>query len=463
MDMARIGATDKGGVCRLALSDLDREGRDLFVEWCEAAGCAVTVDRIGNIFARREGRDSSLPPILTGSHLDTQPTGGKFDGAYGVLAGLEVIRALNDHGVATDAAVEVCVWTNEEGSRFAPTMMGSGVFAGVLDLDEIYRKVDEDGKKLGDELTRIGYAGAVQPGRRDIRTYFEAHIEQGPMLEAGNKTVGVVTGAQGLRWHDVVIAGQESHAGTTPMPRRKDALAAAAALVLEIERIGHSYAPGACATCGGFRVHPGSRNTIPGRVRVQSDMRHPDDAALESMDAEVRAACRKIADERCVTIEITEIMRDAATQFDEACVKSVREAARGSGYSHCDIVSGAAHDAIHLAKVAPSGMIFIPCKDGISHNEAESATKEDCEAGCQVLYDAVIRAATGPGDHLAQPCSPGLRYAPAGPAGPKPAPDSLIGGGPLNGGRPRKAALCRSKRSTSLAKSERERERRSTL
>lgn len=392
MTMAEIGATQKGGVCRLALTDLDKQSRDLFIDWCESAGCRVSVDAMGNIFARRPGRKDDLPPVVTGSHLDSQPTGGKFDGAYGVLAGLEVIRALNDASVVTDAPVEVAVWTNEEGSRFAPAMMGSGVFAGLFELDDIHATTDVDGTALGDELTRIGYKGEGC-GDRPVGAYFEAHIEQGPILEAEEKTIGVVTGAQGQRWYEVTFTGMEAHAGPTPMARRRDALLGASRLVDAVNRLGHEFQPDACSTVGMMQVRPNSRNVIPGEVFMTIDLRHPIDDRLTAMDAALREQAAAIAEEAKLDMAFEQILHFEATPFDPECVDAVRNGADRFGYAHRDIVSGAGHDAVYVAKVAPSGMIFVPCEDGISHNEIENATAEDLAAGCQVLLHAMLEKA----------------------------------------------------------------------
>ena len=393
MELARIGATEKGGVCRLALTDLDREGRDLFVRWCKEAGCAVQVDQVGNIFARRAGRNPGLAPIMTGSHLDSQPTGGKFDGAYGVLAGLELVRTLNDYGYETEAPIEVVAWTNEEGSRFAPAMMASGAFSGALDLDFVLSRTDPDGKTFGEELVRIGYAGEEPVGRRKVGAYLEAHIEQGPILEAEKKTVGVVTGAQGQRWYEITVTGQEAHAGPTPMPRRRDALVGAARMVDAVNRIGLGHPPHACATVGMLQVSPNSRNTIPGTVFFTVDFRHPVEDTLTQMDAELRAACESTAEEIGLALDLRQIWHFPAIPFDPRCVDAVREAAAAGGFPHMDIVSGAGHDACYVARVAPTGMVFVPCEDGISHNEIENATPEDLAAGCQTLLDAMVRLA----------------------------------------------------------------------
>ncbi|WP_386069374.1 Zn-dependent hydrolase [Tahibacter sp. UC22_41] len=390
MEMARIGATPKGGVCRLALTDLDKQGRDLFVRWAKEAGCTITVDRMGNVFARRAGKDDSLTPVVTGSHADSQPTGGKFDGIYGVLGGLEVIRSLNDHGIATDRPVEVVIWTNEEGSRFAPAMVSSGVFAGVFTLDYGLSRADVDGKTMGEELARIGYAGDAPVGK-PIHAAFELHIEQGPILEAEDVTIGVVHAAQGQRWYEVVLTGQESHAGPTPMPRRRDALLGAAKIIQLVNAIGHKYAPYACATVGMLQVHPNSRNVIPGRVFFTVDLRHPEDAVLAQMDADLRAGIAAAADEAKVEVSrLEQIFYYAPVAFDADCVASVRAGAQKFGYSHRNIVSGAGHDACYLAQVAPTAMVFVPCIGGISHNEIEDATPEWIEAGANVLLHAML-------------------------------------------------------------------------
>jgi beta-ureidopropionase / N-carbamoyl-L-amino-acid hydrolase len=394
MEMAKIGATPKGGVCRLALTDLDRAGRDLFVRWAKEAGCTISVDRMGNVFARRAGTDDTLAPVITGSHADSQPTGGRFDGIYGVLGGLEVIRSLNDRGIETRRAIEVVIWTNEEGSRFAPAMVASGVFAGVFTLDYGLSRADVDGRTVGEELQRIGYAGDVPCGGRPVHAAFELHIEQGPILEAENITIGVVNAAQGQRWYEVVLTGQESHAGPTPMPRRRDALLGASRVVQLVNRIGLDHAPYACATVGMMQVHPNSRNVIPGRVFFTVDLRHPEDAVLAQMDAELRAGIAAIVGEtKLEATKLEQIFYYKPVQFDADCVASVRAAAQRFGYSHRDMVSGAGHDACYLAQVAPTSMVFVPCVDGISHNEIEDATPEWIEAGANVLLHAMLERA----------------------------------------------------------------------
>ena len=392
MEMAKIGPTEKGGSKRLALTDLDKQGRDLFVTWCKAAGCSVTVDRMGNIFARRPGRRGDLAPVVTGSHLDTQPTGGKFDGVYGVLAGLEVIRTLNDHNYETDAPIEVAVWTNEEGARFAPAMVGAGVFAGVFTEEYGHARTDIDGKTMGEELKRIGYLGDLPAGRRALHAYFEAHIEQGPILEAEGKTIGVVQGVQGIRWFEVTVSGSESHAGTTPMNRRKDAMLGCARMVERINRIALDHPPGV-STVGIVRVGPGSHNTVPGSAFFTIDLRHPDDGELSAMKAEIETAIAEIVGALGLTADCKEIWHSPAIHFHRDCVAAVRKAATEGGYAHRDITSGAGHDAAYVHRVAPTAMIFVPCEDGISHNEVESATPGDLAAGCNVLLRAMLDSA----------------------------------------------------------------------
>ncbi len=393
MDMAKIGATEKGGCCRLALTDLDKQSRDLFVHWCKDAGCTIRVDKMGNIFARRAGRNNDLAPVVTGSHLDTQPTGGRFDGVYGVLSGLEVVRTLNDLGYETERPVEVAVWTNEEGSRFAPAMVASGVFGGVFDLEYGLSRADADGKTMGEELQRIGYAGEDEVGKRDVHAYFEAHIEQGPILEAEEKTIGIVTDAQGQRWYELTLTGVESHAGPTPMARRKDALLGAARVVELVNRIGLDNAPVACATVGMLNVYPNSRNVIPGRVFVAIDFRHPDDAVLAKMDAAMRAGVDKIVSDIGLELELEQIFYYAPIHFEDSCIDAVRKGTEECGYSAREIVSGAGHDACYMANVAPTSMIFIPCIDGISHNEVEDAKPEWVTAGGEVLLRAILEKA----------------------------------------------------------------------
>tara|TARA_Y100001970_G_scaffold294256_1_gene449246 strand:+ start:35755 stop:36945 length:1191 start_codon:yes stop_codon:yes gene_type:complete len=393
MDMAKIGATEKGGVCRLTLTDVDKEARDLFVNWCKDAGCEVSIDEMGNIFARRAGKNNSLAPVMTGSHIDSQPTGGKYDGIYGVLAGLEVIRTLNDMGIETERPIEVTSWTNEEGSRFAPAMIASGVFGGVFDLEYGLSRKDADGKTIGEELKRIGYAGPEKCGGREISAFFEVHIEQGPILEAEEKTIGVVQGVQGMRWYDVEVIGMESHAGTTPMERRKDAIVGASRMVDALSDIGNENTPDARTTCGVFEVSPGSRNVIPGSVSFTVDIRHPDSDILKKLGEDFRDRCEKITYEMSLELKFDEIWHSPPVKFNDDCINAVASAAESLGLESRPITSGAGHDAVYVSKVAPASMIFIPCADGISHNEVESATKGDVSAGCDVLLNAMLERA----------------------------------------------------------------------
>ena len=393
MELAKIGATPKGGVCRLTLTDLDKQGRDLVTSWAREAGLAVTIDKIGNGFMRRAGRNNALPPIVMGSHIDTQPTGGKFDGNYGVLSGLEVVRTLNDHGIETEAPIEVAFWTNEEGSRFVPVMMGSGVFAKAFTLEHAYAAKDTEGKSVQDELTRIGYVGAQEPGDHPIGAYFEAHIEQGPVLEDNDKTIGVVQGVLGIRWFDCTVTGMEAHAGPTPMALRKDAMQVATHLMQEVVATALRHKPHGRGTVGMVHVHPNSRNVIPGRVKFSIDLRNATDALVDQMAEEVKAYAAQLAQKSGLGVQIELVSSYPAQAFHPDCVEAVGRAAQKLGYSHMPAVSGAGHDAVYMAWLAPAGMVFIPCKDGISHNEIESATPEHISAGCNVLLHAVLERA----------------------------------------------------------------------
>jgi N-carbamoyl-L-amino-acid hydrolase len=390
MTLASIGATPKGGVARLALTDLDRQGRDQVVQWAREAGMDVTIDRIGNIFMRRAGRNTALAPVMTGSHIDTQPTGGKFDGNYGVLAGLEVVRTLNDHGIETEAPIEVAVWTNEEGSRFVPVMMGSGVFAGAFSLEHAYAATDTAGRTVREELERIGYIGPEVPGEHPIGAYFEAHIEQGPVLEDAGITIGVVQGVLGIRWFDCVVRGMEAHAGPTPMGLRRDALQVATHLMQEVVAIALRHGPHGRGTVGMVQVHPNSRNVIPGEVRFSIDLRNHTDDAVELMAQEVASFASSLSAQTGLPIELKLVSSFTAQQFHRDCIQAVERAATMLGHSHMPTVSGAGHDAVYAARLAPTGMVFIPCKDGISHNEVEDALPEHVTAGCNVLLHAML-------------------------------------------------------------------------
>jgi len=391
MDLGRIGATQKGGVRRLTLTDDDRLGRDRFVQWCRQAGLAIEIDGIGNIFARRPGLEAGLPPVAVGSHLDSQPSGGKFDGAYGVMAGLEIVRTLNDAGIQTRAPIELAAWTNEEGSRFVPTMMGSGVYAGVYELEYALAQKDVEGVSVREALASTGYAGDAKP--HALGAYFEAHIEQGPVLEQTRTTIGVVLGALGQRWFDVAISGQDSHAGPTPMETRKDALLAASRLVIEVNRIATAFPDNARGTVGFMQVKPNSRNVVPGEVRMTVDLRNAKDATLSAMVEELNGKVALIEKETGTEIALTEVVYFPPSEFAPELVKSVREGSKAFGYSHRDIVSGAAHDAVYLSRIAPAAMVFVPCEGGISHNESENARPEDIAAGCNVLLHAVVQRA----------------------------------------------------------------------
>ncbi|MDX2157754.1 MAG: Zn-dependent hydrolase [Hyphomicrobiaceae bacterium] len=393
MEMARIGATPKGGVNRLTLTDLDRESRDLFATWARQAGCSVSVDRIGNMFGRREGTDPSLPPVMVGSHLDTQPTGGKFDGALGVMAALELVRTMNDLGIRTRHPIEIVNWTNEEGSRFAPACVASAVFAGAIPLEAALAIEDREGKALGAELQRIGFAGTDPVGRRPVHAFFELHIEQGPILEEEAIDIGIVTVANGQKWYEIRLQGQESHAGPTPMSRRRDALLGAARIVERVNAIGHAHDPSACATCGMIEAYPNSRNVSPGSVFLTVDLRHPDGEKLLSMDRAVRAGIDEIATRTGLEAEVKVVADYPPLPFDAGCVDAVRRAARDLGYSAREITSGAGHDAVYMARVAPTAMVFTPCIDGISHNEAEDMKPEWATAGANVLLRAVLEKA----------------------------------------------------------------------
>ncbi|HEY1943274.1 MAG TPA: Zn-dependent hydrolase [Roseiarcus sp.] len=393
MEMAKIGATPKGGCKRLTLTDLDKQGRELFRSWCEKEGCTVKVDEMGNMFARRPGVEDRLPPVMMGSHLDTQPTGGKFDGVLGVLGALEVVRSLNDLKIKTRRPIEIANWTNEEGSRYAPAMISSGVFAGVFTKEFAYARLDAEGKALGDELARIGFKGDEPIGGRPIHAMFELHIEQGPILEDETIDVGVVTHGQGQRWYEIRLTGFESHAGSTPMPRRKDALLGAARIVELVNAIGLSKAPLGVSTVGMLNPYPNSRNVIPGEVFMTSEFRHPSDATLSEMDAALQEGVKAICDQIGLAYDLKQVFYYAPVAFDEGCVEAVRRAAKHFGYSHRDIVSGAGHDACYIARVAPTSMIFTPCVDGVSHNESEDIKQEWSTAGANVLMHAVLEKA----------------------------------------------------------------------
>jgi beta-ureidopropionase / N-carbamoyl-L-amino-acid hydrolase len=389
METAQMGGTPKGGIKRLTVSDEDKRVRDWFKSECEKLGCVVEVDEVGNMFATRAGKRKDLAPIALGSHLDTQPTGGKFDGVLGVLGALEALRTLVDMGYETNAPIMIVNWTNEEGSRFAPAMLCSGVYAGVFTPEYAYSREDRQGLKLGDELERIGYKGAHKAGAIKFSSMFELHIEQGPILEAESKMIGVVTGVQGMRWYEVTVTGQESHTGATPMGLRKNALLAAARMIDAINDVGTSHLPGV-ASVGLIENRPNSRNVVPGEVFFTVDLRHPDETVLDKMEIAFRAMLPKIAEALNVTFEEKCIWKSPAVKFAPELIECVRTGTKQAGYKSRDMASGAGHDAAYIARVAPTTMIFVPCLAGISHNEAESTTLEECGAGAQVLLNAVL-------------------------------------------------------------------------
>ncbi len=392
-ETAQFGATAKGGVRRLTLGAEDKQVRDWFRNACEAAGLEVHVDALGSMFGLRKGRDMSKPPLGIGSHLDTQPTGGKYDGILGTLAALEVVRTLNDAGIETETPLCIINWTNEEGSRFAPAMMASATYAGDYTTDDIWSRKDAAGVTVKEALDGIGYRGSEPVGSRKLGAFLELHIEQGPLLEAEGKTVGVVDRGQGIIWYDGHVTGFESHAGTTPMPLRRDALSALAELTLAIEKIALAHAPNAVATIGEVNIANPSRNVIPGEIAFTLDVRSPDAAIMDALDRDIRAALGELAKRRRVEITLDQIWRKPPTIFDSKLVDAVQAAATELGYSYRRITSGAGHDACNVASVIPAAMIFVPCKDGISHNELEDATQADCSAGANVLLHAVLAVA----------------------------------------------------------------------
>ena len=393
MDMARVGPGVAGGNNRQTVTDADSEGRHLFQTWAEAAGCSMGLDQMGNMFAMRAGTDPDALPVYVGSHLDTQPTGGKYDGVLGVLGGLELLRTMSDLDIKTKHPIVVTNWTNEEGTRYAPAMLSSGVFAGLHSQEWAYERTDVDGKSFGDELARIGWRGDETVGARKMHAFFELHIEQGPILEAEDKQIGVVTHGQGLSWTEITILGKDAHTGSTPMPMRKNAGLAMARILDRVEDIAMSHAPHAVGAAGHINVYPNSRNVIPGKVVFTVDFRSPELAVIQDMESRLRVEAQEICDIMGMEVSFEKVGGFDPVTFDETCVHAVRSAAVRLGYSHMDLISGAGHDACWINRVAPTAMIMCPCVDGLSHNEAEEISPEWAAAGTDVLLHAVLETA----------------------------------------------------------------------
>ena len=393
MEMAKIGPGVAGGNNRQTVTDEDGEGRHLFQSWCTAAGMTMGLDQMGNMFAHRAGTDADALPVYVGSHLDTQPTGGKYDGVLGVLSGLEIIRTLNDLNIQTKHPIVVTNFTNEEGTRYAPALLSSGVFVGIHTKEWAYEREDANGLKFGAELERIGWKGDEEVGARKMHAFFELHIEQGPILEAEAMEVGVVTHGQGLSWTQVTITGRESHTGSTPMPMRKNAGLGMARVLELVDEIAWSHKPHAVGAAGHIDVYPNSRNVIPGKVVFTIDFRSPELAIIEDMNARLRQGAQKICDEMGLEVTFEKVGGFDPVEFDAGCVSAVRNAAERLGYSHRDLISGAGHDACLINRVAPTAMVMCPCVDGLSHNEAEEISKDWAVAGTDVLLHAVLETA----------------------------------------------------------------------
>ncbi|MFC3282725.1 M20 family metallo-hydrolase [Litchfieldella rifensis] len=394
MAMAEIGPTENGGSCRLALSEEDAAGRRLLIDWCEAIGCSVRVDRVGNLFIRRPGTLDDLDPVATGSHLDTQPRGGRFDGILGVLAGLEVFRTLHDRGIVTERPLELVVWTNEEGCRFTPAMVASGTYAGEFSVESTLARRDRDGVTLGQALEATGFAGELPVGEPRFSSFFELHIEQGPVLEEEGESIGVVTGVQGMRWFDVIFRGQAAHAGPTPMRYRHDALAACSRLIDRLQAHALADESGATkVTCSCLEIESASRNVVPGEVRLTVDLRHVVESELDALEGRFERELAAAGEAFNVETSHKRIWKSPVVHFNNGCIEAVETAVRAQGVTYRRMMSGAGHDAVYVSRVAPTAMIFIPCRDGISHNEAEYATPEHCALGCQVLLEAMLEKA----------------------------------------------------------------------
>ena len=394
MSMAEIGATAKGGCNRQALTDLDKQGRELLISWATELGCQHRYDQMGNLFIRYEGKDPSAAVVLIGSHLDTQPTGGKFDGVYGVLAGLEVIRSLHEQNQSLTHSIEVVAWTNEEGARFSPAMIGSGVWCGEFDIEYGWSRTDKAGVKIHDELSRLDMLGASDCKPFPVKAAFELHIEQGPILEQEQLQIGVVKGVQGIRWYDLTLIGQPVHAGPTPMTQRQDPIAGMSAICNELYELAEAFAPWARVTFGDVNIEPGSRNTVPEKLVLAVDLRHPEEHILTEMDTKFREIVSRHCQQKALEYTIHDEWHSPAINFSDECISAVANSVQSYGYSHQAMFSGAGHDSVYVSKVAPTAMIFIPCEEGISHNEEENATYDDIAAGCNVLLGAVTRMAS---------------------------------------------------------------------
>lgn len=390
METARFGGLPNGGIARLTLSEDDKTVRDWLTAQCEKLNMQVHIDEMGNMFAVKEGRNPHLPPVAMGSHLDTQPTGGKFDGILGVLGGLEVLRTLDQSGYVTEAPLMLVNWTNEEGSRFGPAMLGSGVYCGAYSRDFADQREDVEGVQFGDALEAIGYRGAALKVDTTFGAMFELHIEQGPILEAQGKQIGVVQGVQGMRWYEGRLTGRAAHTGSTPMIMRSNALLGAARLIDYVDTLAHDYAPSAVGTIGFIEVTPNSTNVIPGEVHFTVDLRHPDDRILDAMEEKLFRFFRAQAEKIGLEGRLEPISKTDAVAFHPDCIQAVRDASEKHGFSTLDIISGAGHDAAHTASIVPTTMIFVPSEGGLSHNEAEATSSAECTAGAQVLLDAVL-------------------------------------------------------------------------
>lgn len=390
MSLGEIGGTVKGGCCRLALTELDRQARDTFIDWCKDLGCEISIDQIGNIFARKAGTGAGTAAIATGSHLDTQPTGGKFDGMLGCLAGLEVLESLRDHNLHHEHPIEICIWTNEEGARFAPAMLASGAYSGKFTLEYALSRADHEGITVGEALHAIGYRGDEPVGGREHREFYELHIEQGPVLENEELEIGVVSGVLGMRWYDLKLSGTPAHAGPTPMSYRKDALYAASKIICALYELALSRPEGdARFTSGELRIDKSSRNVIPGDLTMTVDLRHAELQGLQQLEEDARAIIAQISQTTGVEAELECIWDSPPLAFSSDCVAAVKAASERSKLPHKLMVSGAGHDAVNMSTVVPTSMIFIPSVGGISHNESEYSTPEQVANGTQILFDLI--------------------------------------------------------------------------